>query len=253
MVVFHFYTKGGKVGENWNKVARCGYPPAVASTHKNELMKIHLKWWISSQSAFLGYFYLRLEIARALLDMKSVLLPPPPLSTSTPGCRFRFPNFTQAVLVARFCDARAVSAAQNKRFHGPNWAAVHPGRTELRQVTNIPQVKENASSCMGIKGQFWWFWLHFKDTPFHLNMIQRAVMCRWNHHPLQNKERSAAARDTWWRPRRWRSQSGRWWASHSLCCGGRGEGSWERGWSLKIQSHSHHKELGREREKRQIE
>lgn len=43
MVVFHFYTKGGKVGENWNKVARCGYPPAVASIHKNELMKIHLK------------------------------------------------------------------------------------------------------------------------------------------------------------------------------------------------------------------
>lgn len=72
MVVFHFYTKGGKVGENWNKVVRCGYPPAVASTHKNELMKIHLKWWISSQSAFLGYFYLRIEIARALLDMKSV-------------------------------------------------------------------------------------------------------------------------------------------------------------------------------------
>lgn len=131
MVVFHFSTKGGKVGENWNKVACCGYPPAVASTQKNELIKIHLKWWISSQSALLGYFYLRLEIARALLDMKSVLLPPPPLSTSTPGCRFRFPNFTQAAFVARFCDARAVSAAQNKRFHGPNWAAVHPGRTEL--------------------------------------------------------------------------------------------------------------------------
>lgn len=124
-----------------------------------------------------------------------------------------------------------------------------------RQVTNIPQVKENASSCMGVKGQFWWFWLHFKDTQFHLNMIQRAVMCRWNHHPIQNKEMSAAAWDTWWRPRRWRSQSGRWWASRSLCCGGRGEDNWERGWSLKIQSHSRHKELGREgeREKRQIE
>lgn len=48
---------------------------------------------------------------------------------------------------------------------------------------------------------------------------------------------------TWWKPRKWRSQSGRRWASHSLCCVDRGVGSWEKGWILKIRSHCHHTEL----------
>lgn len=38
MVIFHFFTKGGKVGENWDKVLCCGYPPAVALTHKNKAL-----------------------------------------------------------------------------------------------------------------------------------------------------------------------------------------------------------------------
>lgn len=38
MVIFHFFTKGGKVGENWDKVLYCGYPPAVALSHKNNAL-----------------------------------------------------------------------------------------------------------------------------------------------------------------------------------------------------------------------
>lgn len=164
---FLSFTKGGKVGGNQNKLVCCMYPPAAALTHKNEFVKNIFKDIILlTKCGFRLLFIFSLEIAIALLDMKSVHLLPPPLSTNTPGCRLR-----SLALHTRSTPLGSVMLELGLLHKTSDFMAQIELCTQgelssfrYRQVTNILEVKEKPHLVCVLKANSWLWLRHRGET-----------------------------------------------------------------------------------------
>lgn len=128
---FYSPSKGKKVGENQNKLA-CGmHLPATTLTRKNEVLKKYLEIILLQVDYSFGGFF----------KWETIVLPPPSLSTNTPGWRYLGPKLYthgQQQLGLGLLHKTSNFMAKTELL----W--IHLGLNSFcyRQVTNILQVTE---------------------------------------------------------------------------------------------------------------